>query len=238
MKNALLHDVQNPHQAICTADCRHARVRGKVHSEHWLWQVDQGTERFHTSAARWPHEEFCLVLLRTSGQDHRTPGILAALGCEEHAGALRRRGLPLHGLRDLGVVARAEVPELKGFVGAPRASQDLRAVRGEVDGVAAEVAIPQRADGVAATGVPNLDSVVPAARKKYVRVLGMVLEREDTIGVASRFLHVATLQSLDQSLGGLVVHADQPIPAGGGELAAVSEVVQAKELVTLLGDSV
>ena len=69
--------------------------------------------------------------------------------------------------------------------------------------------------------------VVPAATQNDVWVLGVILQREDSVGVARRLLHVTPLQRGHLPLGRLVVDPEDTILASGGELAAVVEVIQA-----------
>lgn len=66
----------------------------------------------------------------------------------------------------------------------------------------------------------------------------MVLQREDPVGMSCGLLHVAPLQRHHLPLRGLIVDAQQPVLPGGGELAAVVEVVQAEDLVALLHNTV
>mmetsp|Transcript_25406 Transcript_25406/g.69353 ORF Transcript_25406/g.69353 Transcript_25406/m.69353 type:complete len:299 (-) Transcript_25406:326-1222(-) len=227
-------EFEHAHLPVGAAHSGHLRVRRKVSAEDRLWQLHEGSKGLGL-VPLGPVEELALVLLRATCDHHGARRVLAELRGKEHASVLRRGCPPLHSLSKL---TGGIVPDLQGILSAPRASEDLTAIRGEVHGVAAEVAVPERAHRVASARVPDLHGVVPATGEDDVGFRGVVLQREDPVGVARRVLQVTTLERLHLLLRHLVVNPHDAVTAGRCELATIAEIVEAEDLVPALGDRV
>mmetsp|Transcript_43010 Transcript_43010/g.113339 ORF Transcript_43010/g.113339 Transcript_43010/m.113339 type:complete len:109 (+) Transcript_43010:717-1043(+) len=71
-----------------------------------------------------------------------------------------------------------------------------------------------------------------------MRMFGVILHSEDTVGVSRGVLLVSAGQGLHQALRGLIVDSDETILPGSHELAAVAKVIEAKDLIASFGDCV
>ena len=91
-------------------------------------------------------------------------------------------------------------------------------------------------DRVLDAEVPNLDSVVPTCAHDNVVVLGVKLEREDTVRVPRRDLAPAATECRRQRLGRFVVYPDLVVLASGRKDPSVIAVVDLEGGVVVRGE--
>jgi hypothetical protein len=105
----------------------------------------------------------------------------------------------------------------------------------DIERVARNVGAIYTAHGTALTYIPDLHRVVPSTRRNQVRVQGVVLDREDAVGVTGSGLESATALHLeDHRLGGLVVDTNRGILARRTVGVAHFVVVHCVHLITLV----
>mmetsp|Transcript_20109 Transcript_20109/g.50952 ORF Transcript_20109/g.50952 Transcript_20109/m.50952 type:complete len:278 (-) Transcript_20109:477-1310(-) len=117
------------------------------------------------------------------------------------------------------------VPHLELVLGPPRACEDGVVIN--VHRVAANVRPIDASDCVFDAKIPNLHSVVPAARDHNVRVRGVELERENAVRMARGGTPNAGAHFGHERFGGLVIYAHSEVFPGGGKDGPVRTVVYA-----------